>query len=124
MAPSSNKKYVVQVQCSLTHYLEYRVLRMETAKMLDNGAAFVKALDYLSKKYKINYIWISGYNSRANGIVERPHFDVQQLLLKAMEGEETNGQWLYTRFSGQNILQSSDDWAFHLILQLRGHIRY
>jgi len=109
MAPSGGYKYIVQARCSLTHYPEYRALRTETAKTLgewifedilcrwgalsdivtDNGAAFVKALNYLSKKYKINYIRISGYNSRANGIVERPHFDVRQSLLKATEGEET-----------------------------------
>jgi transposase InsO family protein len=42
----------------------------------NNGAPFVKALSYLAKHYKINHIRISGYNSRANGIVERFHFDV------------------------------------------------
>jgi len=42
----------------------------------DNGAPYVKALDYLAKRYHIHHIRISGYNSRANGIVEHPHFDV------------------------------------------------
>ena len=42
----------------------------------DNGKAFIKAADYLAKKYHIRHIQISGYNSRANGLVERTHYDV------------------------------------------------
>jgi len=55
----------------------------------DNAAVFIKALDYLAKKYKIHYIRISGYNSRANGLVERPHCDVRQALVKAADGIES-----------------------------------
>ena len=44
---------------------------------------------YLEKKYKVHHIRISGYNSRANSIVERPHFDVRQALFKAADGDET-----------------------------------
>jgi transposase InsO family protein len=54
----------------------------------DNGASFLKALAYLSKHYHINHIRISGYNSRVNGIVERPHFDVRQALFKVVDQEE------------------------------------
>ena len=54
----------------------------------DNGSAFLKAMDYLSKRYHIDHIRISGYNSRANGIVERSHFDVRQSLFKAVDGDE------------------------------------
>ena len=57
----------------------------------DNGPAFIKALDYLKKKYHIVHIRISGYNSRANGIVERSHFDVRQALFKAVDG--VRSQW-------------------------------
>jgi hypothetical protein len=53
----------------------------------DNGSAFVKAMEYLTKHYHINHIHISGYNLRANGIVERSHFDVRQALFKACDGE-------------------------------------
>ena len=35
-----------------------------------NGKLFVAALGHLDKKYHIKHIRISGYNSRANGIVE------------------------------------------------------
>ena len=54
----------------------------------DNSAPFVKALTYLAKHYHITPIRISGYNSRANGLVERSHFDVRQALFKACNGEE------------------------------------
>jgi hypothetical protein len=54
----------------------------------DNGSAFLKAMDYMSKRYHVDHIRISGYNSRANGIVERSHFDVRQSLFKAVDGDE------------------------------------
>jgi len=55
---------------------------------MDNGAPFLKAMEYLSKWYKISHIQISGYNSRANGMVEQSHFDVRQSLFKAADGDE------------------------------------
>ena len=81
---------------SSTHWPEWEMLHKETAKTLavfilrniiyrwgtlleivsDNSAPFVKALTYLAKHYHITHIRISGYNSRANGLVERSHFDV------------------------------------------------
>jgi hypothetical protein len=63
----------------------------------DNGAPFVKALTYLAKHYHIKHIRISGYNSRANGIVERSHFDVRQALYKACDGEES--KWSSVAYS-------------------------
>jgi hypothetical protein len=105
---SGGFKYLVQGRCSLTHYVEFRMLRKESSKALgdwlfedvlcrwgglteivtDNGPPFVKAVNYLAKKYHIHHIRISGYNSRANGIVERPHFDVRQALYKAVDGDQ------------------------------------
>jgi len=54
----------------------------------DNGKPFIAALGHLEKKYHIKHIWISGYNSCANGIAEHSHFDVRQALFKASDGEE------------------------------------
>src|SRR6266852_1535717 len=105
---SGGFRYLVQGHCSLTHYVEFRLLRKETAISLgdwlfedvicrwgmlseivsDNGGPFVKALNYLTKRYHINHIRISGYNSRANGIVERSHFDVRQALFKSVKGDQ------------------------------------
>lgn len=63
----------------------------------DNGAPFVKALDYLSKHFHFKHIRISGYNSRANGIVERSHFDVRQALFKACDGDQA--KWASVAYS-------------------------
>ena len=117
LTPSGGYKYIVQARCSLTHWPEWEMLRKETAKSLavfilrniiyrwgtlleivtDNGAPFVKALNYLARQYHITHIRISGYNSRANGLVERSHFDVRQALFKACDGEE--GKWSSTAYS-------------------------
>ena len=63
----------------------------------DNGEPFVKAMDYLVKTYHIKHIQISGYNSQANGIVERSHFDVWQALFKACDGEQS--KWAASAYS-------------------------
>lgn len=117
LTPSSGYKYIVQARCSLTHWPEWEMLRKESAKSLaifilhniiyrwgtlleivtDNGAPFVKALGYLSKNYHFKHIRISGYNSRANGIVERSHFDVRQALFKACDGVES--KWSSVAYS-------------------------
>jgi hypothetical protein len=53
----------------------------------DNGGAWIKAVKWLSKRYGIHHIKISGYNSRANGIVERRHYDGREAISKACEGD-------------------------------------
>jgi hypothetical protein len=55
----------------------------------DNGKPFVAALGHLEKKYNVKHIRISGYNSRANSIVEHLHFDVRQALFKASDRVES-----------------------------------
>jgi hypothetical protein len=109
LPPSGGFKYIVQGRCSVVHYPEFDMLRNENAQAIgewllkcfiyrwgtlveivsDNGGPFVKAIGYLSKKYHINHIRISGYNSCANGIVERSHFDIRQALFKAAGGDQT-----------------------------------
>lgn len=117
MTPSAGYKYIVQGRCSLSHWPEWEMLRKETAKSIahfilhnivyrwgtlleivtDNGAPFVKALGYLEKQYHIKHIRISGYNSRANGLVERSHFDIRQALFKACDGEQS--KWSSAAYS-------------------------
>jgi hypothetical protein len=117
MPPSSGYKYIVQGRCSLVHWPEFDKLRKENAKTIaewilrdfiyrwgtlseivtDNGKPFVKAMEYLAKKYHIRHIRISGYNSRANGIVERSHFDVRQALFKAAQGDAS--RWSEVAYS-------------------------
>jgi len=101
-------RYIVQARCSLTSYPEYRMLRRETRATLatfifeellcrwgaleeivtDNGKAFVEALGVLAKRYGVKHIKISTYNSQANGIVERQHFDIQEAIMKTCGGDE------------------------------------
>ena len=72
--------------------------------MTDNGSAFVAALGPLERTYHTKHIRISGYNSKANGIVERPHFDVRQALFKSANGIES--KWysaLHTVFWADRI---------------------
>jgi hypothetical protein len=96
LPPSNKFKYLIQGRCSLCTYPEFRALRRETAQAVadwifediicrwgslteivtDNGPAILRAAAQLSKKYHIDHIRISGYNSRANGIVEHAHYDV------------------------------------------------
>ena len=117
LTPSGRYKYIVQAQCSLMHWPEWEMLRKETAKSIalfilqniiyhwgtlleiatNNGAPFVKALAYLSQHYHITHIRISGYNSRANGLVEHSHFDVRQALFKSCDGQVS--KWSSTAYS-------------------------
>lgn len=111
MPTSHGYTYIVQAHCSLTTWPEFQMLKSETGRTLgaflfeevlcrwgaveeivsDNGTPFVTALDWLSKKYHINHIHISAYNSRANGIVERSHRTIHDSLVKSCNGDIT--QW-------------------------------
>lgn len=109
LPPSNKYRYIIQARCSLSHYPEYHALRRQTSQAVgdwifedllcrwgalseivtDNGSSIVSACEYLSKTYKIHHIRISGYNSQANSLVERSHFDVRQSLYTASNGEES-----------------------------------
>jgi len=117
MLPSSGFKYIIQGRCSITHWPEFDLLRKENASTIskwliqnfiyhwgtlteiisDNGAPFVKALAYLGKRYHIQHIRISGYNSCANGIVEHSHFNIRQALFKAASGDAL--KWFSVTYS-------------------------
>jgi hypothetical protein len=87
--------------------------------MSNNGGPFVKALAYLSKKYHINHIHISGYNSHANGLVECTHFDVWQALCKAIDGDQA-----IIPYFGLTKLQFGVAWVVPLISQQPVLTRY
>ena len=101
MSLASNRcKYIVHSRDSLTSWVEGRVLRNEKTRSIglwllediltrwgslgriitDNAEAFKAAVEWLEKKYGIAHITISAYNSRANGKIERPHWDLRQML--------------------------------------------
>ena len=53
----------------------------------DNGLEFKGVLSELLKKYSIPQVYISPYNSQANGMVEQGHFAVREALVKACQGD-------------------------------------
>ena len=105
MMPTSNgKRYLVQARESLSAYPEATGLRHENAEALakfiffeiicrwgpvaelvtDNGPAYIKAAGIIAQRYGTKNIRISGYNSRANGVVERRHRDLREVLTKLL----------------------------------------
>jgi hypothetical protein len=108
MPQAGGYRYVVHARDALTAWPEWRALTAETGVTLgnfvfeevlcrwgavqeivtDNGAAFISAVEHLSAKYGINHIRISGYNSQANGIIERQHYPVREAIMKTCKGEE------------------------------------
>ena len=111
--PSNRYKYIVHGQCRLSSWMESRALREENAKSIgqwlfediicrwgslvkivtDNGAPFKKAVKWIEKKYGIKEVTILPYNSQANGVVERPHWDLRQMLYKATGGDIKKWFW-------------------------------
>ncbi|KAJ2969095.1 hypothetical protein NUW54_g13043 [Trametes sanguinea] len=108
MPKSSGFSIIVVARCSVSAWPEWRMLRAENDKTLgdfifqdllcrwgaatklvtDNGSAFISAVRSLEKRYHIHHIKVSPYNSQANGIAERSHFDMRQILFKAAGGDQ------------------------------------
>jgi hypothetical protein len=116
MSPKSNGYgYIVHGRCALTSWVEARPLKSETGKAIaqwlfediicrwgcikeivtDNGSPFKSAVEWLAKKYGVKGIRISPYNSRANGKIERPHWDIRQMLYKATGGSVNKWYWFF-----------------------------
>jgi hypothetical protein len=104
MSPASNGcKYIVHGRDNLSSWPEARAIRDEKARTIalwlyeeilcrwgalkmivtDNGSSFVAAGKWIEAKWGIKHIRISPYNSKANGAIERPHWDIRQMLYKA-----------------------------------------
>jgi len=102
---SNGCKYIVHGKYGLSSWVKAKALKEENARSIeqwlfediicrwgslvkivtDNGALFKKAIKWLKEKYEIKEVTISSYNSQANGIVKRPHWDLRQMLYKAMK---------------------------------------
>ena len=116
MTPKSNGcGHIAHGRCGLTSWMEGRPLREETARTVgiwlfedivcrwgcirriitDNASVYKAAVAWLEKKYGITGIRISSYNSKANGRVERPHWDVRQMLWKATGGNPIKWFWFF-----------------------------
>ena len=116
MSPKSNSYgYIHHGRCGMTSWMEGRPARDERGRTIglwlfedivcrwgcmveivtDNGSAYRVAVAWLEQKYGIRGIRISAYNSRANGKIERPHWDVQQMLYKATGGNPSKWFWFF-----------------------------
>jgi hypothetical protein len=114
VSPASNGcKHVVHGRCALSRWSEARALRQDNAKgiaewffediicrwgtpeevVTDNAPQMTAVLNWLEAKYGIRGIKISAYNSQANGIIERAHFDIRQALVKATGGDLSKWYW-------------------------------
>src|SRR5882757_7344446 len=115
MTPASNGcKYIAHGRDGLMSWAEARALRDEKARSIalwiyedilcrwgtirtivtDNAESFRAALKWIENKWGIKHITISAYNSQANGAIERPHWDIRQMLYKATGAENTN-KWYW-----------------------------
>jgi Integrase zinc binding domain len=96
MPKAQGNRYIIHGRCSLTSYPEWMMAKNENYKSIakfifehilcrwgaveilvtDNAPQYIQAAKYLAKKYHIYHIKISPYNSRAQGPIERRHYDV------------------------------------------------
>jgi hypothetical protein len=116
MTPKSNGcSYILHGRCGMTSWMEGRAVRDENGKAVanwlfediicrwgciteivtDNGGPYRSAVTWLEQKYGIKGIKISPYNSKANGKIERPHWDVRQMLVKATGGNPSKWFWFF-----------------------------
>ena len=116
MSPKSNGcGHIAHGRCGMSSWMEGRPLREETGRTIglwlfediicrwgcvrdiitDNGSVYKAAIAWLEQKYGIRGIRISPYNSKANGRIERPHWDVRQMLWKATGGNPTKWFWFW-----------------------------
>ena len=74
-------------------FLERIILRygMVQEVVTDNGPSFKKDFQKLLKNYGIHQIKISPYNSQANGVVERGHYNIREALVKLCKDDLS--QW-------------------------------
>ena len=115
MTPASNGcKYIAHGRDNLSSWAEGRALRDEKARSIalwiyedilcrwgvlrmivtDNGSSFIAAAKWIEQKWGIKNIRISPYNSQANGLIERPHWDIRQMLYKAT-GRKNTSKWFW-----------------------------
>jgi transposase InsO family protein len=106
MPKAHGKTQVIAARDDLSGYIEARMVGKATARLVaaflfediicrwgtieeltsDNGSEFVgEAVDILVKKYGINQIKISPYNSRASGVVERGHRTFREALVRSCD---------------------------------------
>ena len=111
MPKAKGFRYIIYARCSLTSFPEWTMVRNENFRsiakfihknllcrwgaleiiVMDNALQYIQAAEYLSENFHIHHIEISPYNSRVQGPIERRHYDIQEALIKATDGDI--GRW-------------------------------
>jgi hypothetical protein len=111
MPPARGKRWLVSCRDDLSGVTECKAITRDKAKVIarfflkriilrygivqevvtDNGPSFGKEFSDLLEKYGIRHIKISPYNSQANGVVERGHYNIREALVKLCNGDLS--QW-------------------------------
>ena len=109
MPPARGKEWLIGCRDDLSGVTETKAIRHDRAKVIakfflkqiilrygivqevvtDNGPSFSKEFAELLKRHGIRHIRISPYNSQANGVVERGHYNIREALVKLCEGDLT-----------------------------------
>jgi hypothetical protein len=107
MPKAKGFRYIIHARCSLTSFPEWTMVKNEIFKSIakfihenllcrwgaieimvtDNAPQYLQAADYLCKMFHVYHIKITPYNSRAQGPIERRHYDVREALIKATDGD-------------------------------------
>jgi transposase InsO family protein len=107
--PEGDFRLIVAARDDLTGACEARALRRATTEELadffenqillkygmvqhvvtDNGSENQGEFRELLERLGLKHVTISGYNSRANGVVEKGHFTMREALIKSCEGDIT-----------------------------------
>ena len=107
MPPARGKEWLIGCRDDLSGVTETKAIKHDRAAVIakfflkriilrygivrevvtDNGPSFSKDFAELLKQYGIRQIRISPYNSQANGVVERGHYNIREALIKLCEGD-------------------------------------
>lgn len=111
MPEAQGKNWIVACRDDLSGTTEGRAIASDNAKTLakffkeqiiyrygavgeivtDNGPSLKGEFAQIVKEFNVHHIRISAYNSQANGVVERGHFNIREMLVKMCQGNI--GQW-------------------------------
>lgn len=156
MPPAKGYQYIVLAQDDLSKYVEGRALQTASARavamfvledlilcygcigkiVIDNGPEFKGTLSDLLKQYSIPQVYISPYNSQANGVVEQWHY-AKRSLGESLQGcihlwpnklqmalfadnitiRRSTGYSAYFLLHGTNPILPPDLWEFTFLVE-------
>ena len=141
MTPKSNGcSYILHGHCGMTSWMEGRPVKKENGRtianwlfediicrwgclveiIMDNGGPYQSAIAWLEQKYGIKGIKISSYNSKVSGKIERPHWDVRQMLYKATGGSIAQWYWFFHHVMWSDRMSVRKGYGCSLFFMLTG----